>query len=60
MSATRNIARLSCLMSLIALLASCVLVPPGGYREGYYDAPHHRYWHDHGWHQCQEHDPHCH
>jgi hypothetical protein len=61
MSATRSIARLSCLLSLIALLASCVWVPRGGYREGYYDAPHHRYWHDHEWHQCRDRDDaHCH
>jgi len=64
MSATRSIARLGFLMSLIALLASCVWVPHGGYhdryREGYYDAPHHRYWHNHAWQQCEDHDPHCH
>jgi hypothetical protein len=67
MSATRSIARLSCLMSLIALLASCVWVPRdhGGYhdqyREGYYDRDHGRYWHDHAWHPCRDRDdPHCH
>ena len=68
MSATRSIARLGCLMSLITLLASCVWVPhdhDGGYhdqyREGYYDRGHNRYWHDHAWHQCRDSDdPHCH
>jgi hypothetical protein len=73
MSATSSIARLGCLMSLITLLASCVWVPrdhggyrdDGGsheqYREGYYDRDHHRYYHDHQWHQCRDRDdPHCH
>jgi len=66
MSAIRYIARGSCLISLIALLAGCVIAPRGddGYREGYYDAPHHRYWHDHEWHDCdRDHDRddrHCH
>ncbi|HEV2268560.1 MAG TPA: hypothetical protein VGR92_03805 [Steroidobacteraceae bacterium] len=60
MSAIRFIARSSCLISLIALLAGCVIVPRGGYHEGYYDRPHHRYWHDNGWHDCHDRDDHCH
>jgi hypothetical protein len=65
MSAIRYIARGSCLVSLIVLLAGCIIAPrDGGYREGYrdgyYDAPHHRYWHDHRWHDCDRDDPHCH
>lgn len=69
MQDTRSIARLSCGLSLIGLLASCVWVPrnDGGYRdrsyprEGYYDRDHHRYYHDHEWHQCRDRDdPHCH
>ncbi|HJS92036.1 MAG TPA: hypothetical protein VJ738_18860 [Steroidobacteraceae bacterium] len=75
MSATSSITRLSCLLSLITLLASCVWVPhdhdDGGYRddggyhdqyrEGYYDRDHDRYYHDHSWHQCRDRDdPHCH
>jgi hypothetical protein len=73
MSATRSIARVICLMSLIGLLASCVWVPrdrggyrdDGGYhdqyRDGYYDRDHDRYWHDHAWHECRDRDdPHCH
>jgi hypothetical protein len=60
MSAIRLIARASCLLSLIAVLAGCIIAPPGGYRDGYYDRPHHRYWHDHSWHDCHEHDAYCH
>lgn len=61
MSAIKSIARGSCLISLAILLASCVIAPrEGGYHEGYYDRPHHRYYHEHSWHECHEHDPYCH
>jgi hypothetical protein len=30
-----------------------------GYKEGYYDREHNRYWHDKTWHDCVEHDVHC-
>jgi hypothetical protein len=62
MSAIRFVARGSCLITLIALLAGCVIAPGprGGYHEGYYDRAHHRYWHDNGWHDCHEHDAYCH
>jgi hypothetical protein len=30
-----------------------------GYREGYYDREHHRWWHEHAWRDCVEHDEHC-
>jgi hypothetical protein len=29
-------------------------------REGYYDHPHHRWYHEHRWHECEEHEEHCH
>jgi hypothetical protein len=61
MSAIRFVARGSCLISLIALLAGCVIAPDhGGPRDGYYDRSHHRYYHDHGWHDCHGHDDYCH
>jgi hypothetical protein len=28
-------------------------------REGYWDREHHRWWHEHTWHECDEHEPHC-
>ena len=30
-----------------------------GYKEGYYDREHHRYWSEKAWHDCVEHDVHC-
>jgi hypothetical protein len=61
MSAIRYIARGSCLITMIALLAGCVIAPAhGGYHEGYYDHSHHRWWHNNGWHDCGYNDPHCH
>ncbi|HET9109114.1 MAG TPA: hypothetical protein VFN79_18200 [Steroidobacteraceae bacterium] len=48
MTAIRYIARGSCLLSLAALLAGCVLAPPGDYS----DRPHDRYYHDRSWHDC--------
>ena len=30
-----------------------------GYKEGYYDREHHRWWHEHAWRECIEHDEHC-
>jgi len=61
MTTTKRIVRGSFLLGLMAILAGCVIAPRGGgYHEGYYDAPHHRYWHDNGWHDCGDRDPHCH
>jgi hypothetical protein len=42
-----------------ALASGCVVEPRDGYREGYYDHDHHRYYHEHTWHECIEHDEHC-
>jgi hypothetical protein len=52
MSVIGYIVRGSCLISLIAVLAGCVIAP--GPREGYYDQPHHRYYHDRAWHDCDD------
>jgi hypothetical protein len=47
------------LLGLIVLVSACVVEPREGYREGYYDRDHHRYYHERGWHECGEHDEHC-
>ena len=65
MSAIRYIARGSCLIGLIFMLGGCIIAPPPGegyhegYHEGYYDRDHHRWWHNHGWHDCDRDDRHC-
>jgi hypothetical protein len=47
------LAKVSVLLGLIALTSACVVATP---REGYYDRPHHRYYHERGWHDCGPHD----
>lgn len=60
MATIKRIVRGGCLLGLMALLAGCIIAPRDrGYHEGYYDAPHHRYWHNNGWHDCGDRDPHC-
>lgn len=46
----------SFLVGLIALASACVVAEP---REGYYDHDHHRYYHQHAWHECAERDRYC-
>ena len=46
----------SFLLGLIVVASACVIEEPRG---GYYDHEHHRYYHEHGWHECVEHDEHC-
>ncbi|HWZ63003.1 MAG TPA: hypothetical protein VNX02_08275 [Steroidobacteraceae bacterium] len=44
------------LLASTLLASGCVVEP----REGFYDRDHHRWYHEHGWHDCGEHDEHCH
>ena len=44
------------LSSVMVLITSGCVVES---REGYYDREHHRYWHEHAWHECFERDEHC-
>jgi hypothetical protein len=39
-----------------ALLSSGCVVEP---REGFYDRDHHRWYHEHTWHECVAIDEHC-
>ncbi len=39
-----------------AMLATGCIVEP---RNDYYDHDHHRYYHEHSWHDCGDHDDHC-
>jgi 5-formyltetrahydrofolate cyclo-ligase len=51
------------LMSLLSLTSGCVVAERDGhrdgYREGYYDHEHNRWYHEHSWRDCDEHDEHC-
>jgi hypothetical protein len=56
MTLPRSIIRATFLaLSLMLFASGCVVEP----REGYYDREHHRWYHEHAWHGCDEHDPHC-
>jgi hypothetical protein len=58
MTGFKSLVRASCLLvGLLSLVSGCVVAEP---REGYYDHDHNRWYHDHGWHGCGEHDEHCH
>jgi hypothetical protein len=57
------------LTALVMCVSGCVVRDrevvrdPGyaqGYREGYYDRDHNRYWHEKAWHDCVADDVHCH
>ncbi len=49
----------SLMLGLAVLSAGCVVATHDGYHEGYYDRDHHRYYHEHSWVNCGEHDDHC-
>lgn len=40
------------LIGLVAFASGCV-VAPVGYRDGYWDREHNRYWLNNGWHPCE-------
>ncbi len=46
-------------LALLVLASACVVAPRESYREGYYDRDHHRYYHEHAWHECAEHGEYC-
>jgi hypothetical protein len=43
------------MLGMIMFASACVVAP----REGYYDHDQHRYYHEHAWHDCGDHDDHC-
>ena len=56
----QNIVKGSFLMGLVAIASAiasgCVIAEP---RDGYYEREHHRYYREHSWHECHEHDEFC-
>jgi len=62
MTNTQSILRVGLVLGLMALSSACVVRETWyheGYREGYYDRDHHRYYHENAWHNCGERDEHC-
>jgi hypothetical protein len=47
------------LAGVVMFVPGCVVAPVEPH-EGYYDRDHHRWYHEHTWHECVEHDIHCH
>ena len=43
-------------LALMLFATGCVVEP----RDNYYDHDHHRYYQGHAWHDCGDHDDHCH
>jgi hypothetical protein len=56
MTTRQRVAQGSFLLALIAIAAGCVVAEP---REGYWDRDHNRWYHEHAWHPCGDHDEHC-
>jgi hypothetical protein len=56
MSILKRIVQAGTLLLGIALFVPGCVVEP---REGFYDRDHHRYYHEHAWHECVEGDEHC-
>ena len=54
MSNIQRVVRGTLLLGLIAASSACVVTERQPYREGYYDRDHHRYYHEHTWHECGE------
>ncbi|HEX3848512.1 MAG TPA: hypothetical protein VHV81_14110 [Steroidobacteraceae bacterium] len=51
-----NLGRGCVALALVMFATGCVVAEP---REGYYDHDHHRYYHEHTWHECGQHDDFC-
>jgi hypothetical protein len=56
MNITNSIVQGVALAALLVVSTGCVVEP----RNDYYDHDHHRYYHEHAWHECGDHDEHCH
>jgi len=55
MTTAKRLAKGSFLWALIAFASACVVEP----REGYWDHDHHRWYHEHAWHDCGESGARC-
>jgi hypothetical protein len=57
MTSKKNVFKGGFLLGLIALAMSACGGPEPS--DGYFDRDHHRYYREHAWHECAEHDDHC-
>jgi hypothetical protein len=56
MNIKQRLAHGSVVLALIAIASGCIVAEP---REGYWDRNHNRWYHEHTWHDCGDHDEHC-
>jgi hypothetical protein len=55
MKSAKQVGLSALVVGLMVLSTACVVEP----RENYYDRDHHRYYTQHAWHDCGDHDDHC-
>ena len=56
MKNTASVLKVGILLTLTIFSTACIVAEP---REGYYDRGHARYYHEHTWHECGEHNDFC-
>jgi hypothetical protein len=54
--ATKRVAKSGFILGLLMFASGCIVAEP---REGYWDHDHHRWYHEHAWHECVDNDIHC-
>lgn len=60
MSTFKPLITASLLLSGVMMSVPGCVVEPREPHEGYYDHERNRWYHEHAWHECIEHDIHCH
>ncbi len=53
MTTKQSIFKGALLAGMLTMASGCIVTEP---REGYYDHGHHRYYREHAWHECMEHE----
>ena len=56
MQTLKHFALSAFMLASIAATSGCVIAEP---RENYWDRDHHRYYHEHTWHECGERNDYC-
>jgi len=55
MSQLSSLIKNGMVLAMVVMSTACIVEP----RNDYYDRDHHRYYHDHGWHECGDHNDYC-